>query len=275
MKRWPRSGIEQSSTTPDPGYHMRKWQKHNKTSQTRAKRSALSQQVATRQQWTDKTTWQTRNINSIIRVWIFFNKNFYGCSLAETSTYVKGLYSVSERLRLNKPSYNQTQTFQKRFLVPGFSSIFLNHGQRPGSMWPRSSMQCSATQKCIHTPKFWIPTSHNIHILSGLYLSRTAARGQGHKDLKTVGGTPWPIDVSTYQIWDYMSHNLEEMLSTWFLYNWGQRPRSKLPKVARYNIQYPDASTQKLRLLPKKNMGYLLGIRCFQVLRPAVKVTVT
>ena len=41
----------QSSTTPDPEYH-------NKTSQTRAKRSALSQQVATRQQWTDKTTWQ-------------------------------------------------------------------------------------------------------------------------------------------------------------------------------------------------------------------------
>ena len=34
----------QLSTTPDPGYHMGKWQKHNLTSQTRAKRSALSQQ---------------------------------------------------------------------------------------------------------------------------------------------------------------------------------------------------------------------------------------
>ena len=35
----------QSSITPDPGYHMGKWQKHNK-----AKRSDLSQQVTTRQQ---------------------------------------------------------------------------------------------------------------------------------------------------------------------------------------------------------------------------------
>ena len=37
-------------------------------------------------------------------------------------------------------------------------------------------------------------------ILSGLYLSRTVARGQGRTDLKTVGDTPWPRDVSTYQI---------------------------------------------------------------------------
>ena len=34
-----------SSTIPDPGYHMGKQQKHNKTSQTRDKRSALSKQV--------------------------------------------------------------------------------------------------------------------------------------------------------------------------------------------------------------------------------------
>ena len=50
-----------------------------------------------------------------------------------------------------------------------------------------------------HT-EFWFPTSHNIQILSRLYLSRTVAKGQGHRDLKTVGGTPWQIDVSTYQI---------------------------------------------------------------------------
>ena len=30
-------------------------------------------------------------------------KTFCDCSFAETSTYVKGLYNVSERLRLNKP----------------------------------------------------------------------------------------------------------------------------------------------------------------------------
>ena len=39
----------QSSTTPDPEYHTGKWQKHYQTSQTRAKRQALSQQVTTRQ----------------------------------------------------------------------------------------------------------------------------------------------------------------------------------------------------------------------------------
>ena len=33
------------------------------TSQTRAKRSALSQQVTTRQQWTDAEAWQTQDIN--------------------------------------------------------------------------------------------------------------------------------------------------------------------------------------------------------------------
>ena len=34
-----------SSTIPDPGYHMEKKQKHNKTSQTRDKMAALSKQV--------------------------------------------------------------------------------------------------------------------------------------------------------------------------------------------------------------------------------------
>ena len=53
-----------SSTTPDPGYHIRKWQRHNYTSQTRAKRSARSQQVTTRQQWTDAKAWQTQDINN-------------------------------------------------------------------------------------------------------------------------------------------------------------------------------------------------------------------
>ena len=43
---------------------MGKWQKHNQTSQTRAKMSALSQQVTTRQQWTDAKAWQTQDINN-------------------------------------------------------------------------------------------------------------------------------------------------------------------------------------------------------------------
>ena len=48
-----------------------------------------------------------------------------------------------------------------------------------------------------HT-KFCVPTSHNIRILLGFDLSRTVASGQCHRDQKTVGGTPWLIDVSTY-----------------------------------------------------------------------------
>ena len=85
----------------------------------------------------------------------------------------------------------------------------------------------SVTQKqyvMLRSPKmyphtnFWIPTSYNIQILSGLYLFSTVARGQGHRDLKTVGGKPWPIDVSTYQML-ILFYNLEDMLSTRLLYN--------------------------------------------------------
>ena len=51
---WGAYGIDQesiqSSTTSDPGYHMGKRQKHNETSQTRAKWSALSHQLTTRHQ---------------------------------------------------------------------------------------------------------------------------------------------------------------------------------------------------------------------------------
>ena len=43
----------QSSTTPDPGYHMENQQKHILTPQTRSKTSVLFQQVTTRQQRTD------------------------------------------------------------------------------------------------------------------------------------------------------------------------------------------------------------------------------
>ena len=43
---------------------MEKWQKHNKTSQTRVIRSAVSQQVTKRQQWTDTKAWQTQDINN-------------------------------------------------------------------------------------------------------------------------------------------------------------------------------------------------------------------
>ena len=54
----------QSCTTPEPGYHMGTWLKHKLTPQTNAKRSAFSQQVTTRQQWTDAKAWQTLDINN-------------------------------------------------------------------------------------------------------------------------------------------------------------------------------------------------------------------
>ena len=40
--------------------------------------------------------------------------------------------------------------------------------------------------------KFGIPNSNNIQICSGLDLSRTEARGQGHSDSETVGDTQQP-----------------------------------------------------------------------------------
>ena len=45
-----RSGNDTSCTTPDPGYHMGKLTKNTVYIPTKAKRSALSQQVTTRQQ---------------------------------------------------------------------------------------------------------------------------------------------------------------------------------------------------------------------------------
>ena len=55
----------QSNTTPDPGHHMGKCQKHKKNiTHKRAKRPALSQQVTTRLQETDKTAWQTWDTNN-------------------------------------------------------------------------------------------------------------------------------------------------------------------------------------------------------------------
>ena len=72
-----------------------------------------------------------------------------------------------------------------------------------------------------HT-KFWIPTSHNIHILSGFDLSKTVARGQRHRDPKPVRDTPWPIDIEARG----QGHSCLEVL--------------------RYNLQHPDASIYKI-----------------------------
>ena len=45
----------------------------------------------------------TENYLHILEFEYFSIKTFCDCSLAETSIYVKGLYNISERLRLNKP----------------------------------------------------------------------------------------------------------------------------------------------------------------------------
>ena len=49
----------QSNTTPDPEHHMESDKTQEKITYNRAKRSALSQQVITMLQGTDKTVWQT------------------------------------------------------------------------------------------------------------------------------------------------------------------------------------------------------------------------
>ena len=95
-----------------------------------------------------------------------------------------------------QPNINNSETF----LVTWVFLDFLK---------PRPEARVSVTQKQYATlrntkmyphTKFWIPTSHNIQILSGLNQSRIVVKGQGHRDLKTVGGTSWLIDVSTHQI---------------------------------------------------------------------------
>ena len=60
-ERRQRSGIDKSSTTPDPGYHMGS----NKNT-INIKSPALSQQATTRQQWADAKalkTQDTKNTN--------------------------------------------------------------------------------------------------------------------------------------------------------------------------------------------------------------------
>ena len=53
------TGEEAYCSTPDPGHCMGKWQKKQENiTYKNAKRSALSQQMTTRQQETDITVWQ-------------------------------------------------------------------------------------------------------------------------------------------------------------------------------------------------------------------------
>ena len=60
-----------------------------------------------------------------------------------------------------------------------------------------------------HAPKMYLHTKlgflpkNEINVCSGLDLSRTEDRGQGHSELETVVDTLWPNDVSTYQIWEF------------------------------------------------------------------------
>ena len=58
----------------------------------------------------------------------------------------------------------------------------------------QSDPEVYATQhdpKIYHT-KFRIPTSNCIQICSELDLARTETRGQGHRDMETVGDPPGP-----------------------------------------------------------------------------------
>ena len=137
------------------------------------------------------------------------------------------MITLEERLILTfrNPIFAIEQTFiqpntnvSETFLGTWVFLDFLKSRKTMVSVTQKQYATLRNTKMYPHT-KFWIPTYHKIQILSGLYLSRNVARGQGHRDLKTVGGTLWPIDVSTYQICDSMSYNVEYMLSTRILYN--------------------------------------------------------
>ena len=119
-----------------------------------------------------------------IRIWLFFNKTFVWLFLGSNmhlcerfisrfwkvmliQSYVKRAYNLSKWLSLDNLSYNQTQTFQTLFLFLGFSSIFLNQGQRQEAVWLRSSMWQSA----IHAPNFgFLPHIIYRYCLGSTYL---------------------------------------------------------------------------------------------------------
>ena len=50
--------------TPDQGNHMKNWQNTKNFTYKQTKRLAISKQVPTRLQWTDKNAWQARCINN-------------------------------------------------------------------------------------------------------------------------------------------------------------------------------------------------------------------
>ena len=66
-----------------------------------------------------------------IYIWIliiFQYNTFCDCFLAVMfkQTYVERIWNVSKWLRLNKPPYNQTHTFQKRFQLSRHMASVLN-----------------------------------------------------------------------------------------------------------------------------------------------------
>ena len=103
-----------------------------------------------------------------------------------------------------------------------------------------------------HT-KFWILTSHNIQILSGLDLFRAVARGQGHRDMKSIGGTPWPIDVSTYQI---LYHIIKKICSLHDFYTTKVRGQGhSSSKVGLYNLNNKMHPHTKFEIVTSNNVG--------------------
>ena len=70
------------------------------------------------------------------------------------------------------------------------SSIFLKPGPKTRANVTQKQYAALRNPKMYPQTEIWISTSHNKKILSGFDLIRTEARGQGHRDSKTVGGTP-------------------------------------------------------------------------------------
>ena len=57
-----------------------------------------------------------------------------------------------------------------------------------------------------------------------------------------------------------MSHNIEDMLVTQFLYNWGQRSRLQLPQNGTYQSLLFLCINTKFDIVATKNVGDILGI---------------
>ena len=105
--------------------------------------------------------------------------------------------------------------------------------------------------------KFWVPTSHNIHILFGLDLSRTVASGQCHRD----ENSRWHTVANRYiQIPNLrvLCHKIKKICSVHDFYTNEARGQGHIYlKVVRYNLNIKMHQHTKFEIVTSINVADL------------------